>query len=193
MNVIQLLPIGSAEAALLMNLRAGLAEQFGARAEMLPAWRNAVFAFHPERQQYNSSEILAQMQARCLPAAGDASSARSPWRLLGVTSEDLYIPILTFVFGEAQVDGPCAVVSTFRLRQEFYGLPGDPAMLGERLLKEAAHELGHTLGLAHCDDYRCVMAPSHAVEWIDLKEKKFCSKCRRQLAKWGLRIGASAL
>ena len=30
---------------------------------------------------------------------------RNTWRLLGVTELDLYIPILTFVFGEAQMGG----------------------------------------------------------------------------------------
>ena len=99
------------------------------------------------------------------------------WRLLAVAESDLYIPILTFVFGEAQLGGECAVVSWHRLRQEFYGLPADDQLLRERLWKEAAHELGHTLHLAHCDDYGCVMASSHAVEWIDIKQGEFCGSC----------------
>jgi archaemetzincin len=99
------------------------------------------------------------------------------WRVLGVAAVDLYIPILTFVFGEAQMGGPCAVLSAHRLRQEFYGLPEDKSLLLQRLIKEAVHELGHTLDLTHCDDYSCVMAPSHAVEWIDLKESTLCDRC----------------
>ncbi len=75
------------------------------------------------------------------------------WRMLGVVAVDLYIPILTFVFGEAQMGGPCAVVSAHRLRQELYGLPPDPELFRQRVLKEAVHELGHTLNLTHCDDY----------------------------------------
>jgi archaemetzincin len=89
----------------------------------------------------------------------------------------LYIPILTFVFGEAQMGGKCSVVSYARLRQEFYGLPADVNLLARRLLIESIHELGHTLELHHCDDYRCVMSSSHAVEWIDLKEQTFCMDC----------------
>ena len=98
-------------------------------------------------------------------------------RLLGITLVDLYIPILTFVFGEAQLKGSCALVSAHRLRQEFYGLPGNTGLFHERLLKEATHELGHTLTLSHCEDYQCVMAPSHGVEWIDLKTSNFCTAC----------------
>jgi archaemetzincin len=127
------------------------------------------FAFHPERQQYHSTEILAWMHR---------TAGRDTWRLLGVTALDLYIPILTFVFGEAQLGNTCAVVSSHRLRQEFYGLPPDDDLLRERVLKEAIHELGHTLGLTHCENYSCAMAPSHAVEWIDLKSKTFCLQCR---------------
>jgi len=73
--------------------------------------------------------------------------------------------------------GPCAVVSSHRLRQEFYGLPPDRELFRLRTIKEAVHEVGHTLQLTHCEDYRCVMASSHAVEWIDLKDSALCAAC----------------
>lgn len=101
--------------------------------------------------------------------------------LVGVTDVDLYIPILSFVFGEAQLGGHIAVVSYHRLHQQFYGLPRDDSLLRERLVKEAIHEAGHTLGLTHCDDYDCVMAASHAVEWLDLKGAGFCGACRERI------------
>lgn len=140
--------------------------------EILPEKINPEFCYHSERQQYHSSEILSRMQQLVRPNC---------WRVLGVTEADLYIPILTFVFGEAQLGGRCALVSSHRLRQEFYGLPPDRDLLMERLLKESVHELGHTVELTHCDDYRCVMAPSHAVEWIDLKESYFCPDCEARV------------
>ena len=76
------------------------------------------------------------------------------------------------------MSGPCAVLSSHRLRQEVYGLPSDPELFRGRLIKEAVHELGHTLNLPHCDDYHCVMASSHAVEWSDLKDSVLCETCR---------------
>lgn len=74
--------------------------------------------------------------------------------------------------------GSSAIVSCHRLTEEFYGLPRDLDLLANRLLIESVHELGHTLHLNHCDDFRCVMASSHAVEWIDIKDSGFCEDCR---------------
>ena len=105
------------------------------------------------------------------------------WRLLAITDVDLYIPILQYVFGEAQLGGPCALVSSHRLRQEFYGLSGDEDVLIQRLLKECIHELGHTLGLRHCEDYGCAMASAHAVEWIDLREQFLCDVCEARVGQ----------
>jgi archaemetzincin len=172
MKHLQLLPIGKLDGRLLMDLGPAIAQTFRVPCEVLPQVLDPEFAFHGERQQYHSSEVLQRMQ-RVVNA--------NSWRVLGVAAVDLYIPILTFVFGEAQMSGPCAVVSAHRLRQEFYGLPPDKEVLRQRLLKEAVHEIGHTLDLVHCDDYRCAMAPSHAVEWIDLKESTLCAGCEARV------------
>lgn len=172
MRVLQLLPIGDFDGRLLRDLGSAMAEMFRIPCEVAPVRLDPEFAYHGERQQYHSSEILQAMQRL---VSGNS------WRVLGVTAVDLYIPILTFVFGEAQIGGPCGLVSAHRLRQEFYGLPPDAEMLGQRLLKEAVHEIGHTLALTHCEDYQCAMAPSHAVEWIDLKEVSLCEACRTRV------------
>jgi archaemetzincin len=168
MKKLHLLAVGVVDTALLEWLAAALQEKFGVAAEILPCVIQPAFALHVERQQYHSSEILAAMQRHI---------KSDTWRLLGVTPLDLYIPILTFVFGEAQMGGTSAIVSYRRLQQEFYGLPQDKDLLANRLLIESVHELGHTLRLTHCHDYQCAMAPSHAVEWIDIKDSGFCEAC----------------
>ena len=94
---------------------------------------------------------------------------------------DLFIPVLTFVFGQAQLDGPGALVSTHRLRNEYYGLPRDRERLVERTIKEVVHEVGHSFGLVHCQDYNCVMHASTYVEDVDLKSSRFCPSCQSQL------------
>ncbi len=169
MKTLDLLPIGDLDARLLRTLAPALADSFRVPCRILDRGLDPRFAFHPERGQYHSSEVLQAMQRYADNGA---------WRVLGVTAVDLYIPILTFVFGEAQMGGPCAVVSFHRLSQQFYGLPHDPGLLADRLVKEAVHEVGHTFDLTHCEDFSCAMAPSHAVEWIDLKESTLCSSCQ---------------
>lgn len=125
-----------------------------------------------QRHQHHSTALLASLLKMRSP---DAS------RVVGLTSVDLFVPILTFVFGEAQLDGPAAVVSTCRLSPEFYGLPPNPSLLHDRLTKETVHELAHTFGLVHCRDQACVLYSSSYAERIDLKSERLCMSCNRQL------------
>ncbi len=174
MKTLHLLPIGNIEDGLLKDLCPAIEDILHVPCRVLPVHLDPEFAYHGERQQYHSSEILQRMQSFL---------TTDTWRMLGVGMVDMYIPILTFVFGEAQMGGPCAVVSAHRLHQEFYGLPFDRKLFRHRLVKESVHEVGHTLNLTHCDDYRCVMASSHAVEWIDLKDSALCDSCRNAVTQ----------
>jgi archaemetzincin len=173
MKRLDLLAIGDCDRVILGRLGAGLSRSFGVECTVLAESLDPTPTFHREREQYHSSEILFAMQRSVRPDS---------WRVLGITMVDLYIPILTFVFGEAQMGGSCGLVSGHRLCQQFYGLPEDQALFERRLLTESIHELGHTLQLTHCDDYACAMAPSHGVEWMDLKLTSLCQACERRLA-----------
>jgi archaemetzincin len=168
MRILSLVPVGRIERAYLESLGQSLAARLSAACLIQPPWQNGEFAYNAARGQYYSTEILKRLLQQ--PHA-------ESWRVLGVTDVDLYIPILTFVFGEAQLGNTGALVSTHRLRPEFYGMPRDPGLLGQRLLKEALHELGHTFGLRHCTDYLCVMSASHSADRIDLKQADFCPAC----------------
>jgi archaemetzincin len=168
MKIISLVPIGQIDGDRLELLSEELASRLGAACLIQPQREDGEFAYNRARGQYHSTEILKRLWHH--PHA-------ESWRILGVTDLDLYIPILTFVFGEAQLGGAAALVSLHRLRPEFYGMPQDPELLQARLLKEALHELGHTFGLRHCPDYLCVMSSSHSAERIDLKQPEFCRAC----------------
>ncbi len=168
MKIISLVPVGRVERRHLESLAEALASRLRVACWIRPDGLNGEFAHSPVRGQYHSTEILKKL-LQDPPAES--------WRILGVTDADLYIPILTFIFGEAQLGNTGALVSTHRLRPESYGMPKDEGLLQERLLKEALHELGHTFGLRHCPDYLCVMSASHSVEKIDLKQAGFCMAC----------------
>jgi len=132
------------------------------------------FAFDAARNQYASVPILEMLLRRC-PEDG--------YKLLAVTARDLYIPVLTFVFGHAQLGGRAGIVSLARLRQEFYGLPPDPEVFRRRAETEVLHEGGHMFGLVHCAVRRCAMSLATGVRQIDSKENAFCASCAARLRR----------
>jgi archaemetzincin len=174
MGSILVVPLPGIAPPALERLGDMLADALHRPVTLAPAVTDVDFAYDVSRDQYSSRTLLAALLQR--RAAGIE-------RILGVTGLDLFIPILTFVFGEAQLDGTAAVVSTCRLDNAFYGLPVDPELHQERLEKEAIHEIGHTYGLVHCPDGLCVMRSSTYVEEIDLKRGTFCGECARALVR----------
>ena len=159
---------------LLDRLSRMLEQTFGTSVRQREPWFDPETSFDQSRGQYSSTTLL-----RCLL---DEPSDPSGF-VIGVAGVDLFVPILTYVFGEAQLGGRAAVVSIHRLRSDVYGLPRDDALLFRRLLKESVHEIGHCFGLIHCPDPACVMHPSTYVEEIDFKPETFCESCWKVVAR----------
>lgn len=173
MGVLRLVPIFCGdERDLLPPLVEVLESVFGLQVELRPHTFDPELAFDSSRGQYNSRILLAQL----LREAGPDTT-----RILGVAGVDLFIPVLTYVFGEAQLNGRAAIVSTHRLDCRLYGLPPNRLLLLQRLRKEVIHELGHTYNLVHCQHHPCVMMSSTYVEGIDLKSDQFCDRCLEKL------------
>ena len=128
--------------------------------------------YDPSRRQYNGTTLLNKINNEF---AADSS------KTLGLFDIDLFIPILTYIFGQAYLNGRMGIVSIYRLSNEKYGIKTDDKILLERFRKEAIHELGHMFGLIHCSDPVCVMRSSTYVEDIDQKSHALCSVCRMQL------------
>lgn len=171
MPSIYIIPIETEPGHWIGPLRAALMHAFG----ILVQCARLPIALAPARDrvrgQYDSSNLLRQLIA---VAPGDAI------KVLGVVDVDLFVPVLTFVFGEAQLGGIAAVVSMHRLHKSCTGLPGAATMC-ERLVKEAIHEIGHTFGLLHCDTPGCVMNTSTRVAGIDRKSRDLCARCRHRM------------
>jgi archaemetzincin len=172
MSYIYIVPIELEDHSYLEKLESFIFSTFHLRTKRREFKINLKDALDPSRLQYNSSLILRQL-IKTPPLDAE--------KILGVLDVDLFIPILTFVFGEAQLKGIGAVVSTRRLHNQFYGLPENKEVTTDRLLKEAVHELGHTFGLIHCSQPQCVMNSSTYVENIDQKPAELCPLCQKSI------------
>lgn len=166
---------GPAQADCLEDVRAHLARVFAARVLLEAVPERPTDAYDPRRRQHLSTRILGWLSAR---------PGSEACKVLGVTDVDLFIPVLTFVFGEAQLGGRTAVVSGARLAD-----PRSPAAVTPlyvaRLAKECVHELGHTFGLLHCEQPRCVMSRSVSLLEVDRKDSQPCHDCRVRLQEAG--------
>ncbi len=174
MSELCLVPIGRVPENALQWIEAAASEWIPLPVRRLAPLAIPEEAYDPKREQYQSVEIM-KMLARLAPNNGS--------RILGVTDVDLAIPMLSFLFGQAQFDGPVAVVSLCRLHQEFYGLPAQESLLRERTVKEVLHELGHTFGLVHCSEPKCAMSLATHIELVDAKTEQYCTRCGLQLVQ----------
>lgn len=165
MNIsVAILPFRDVERTLLQRLLQDLAP-LGVRTTLLPAADLPLAAYNRRRGQYRAEALLTL-----------ARHAPGTQRVLGITDADLYVEGLNFVFGLAESPGRAALISTARLHAA-----GNEALYRSRVLKEAMHELGHTLGLGHCDDPRCVMHFSNTLADTDRKGSRLCRSCRARL------------
>lgn len=168
MSTIAVVAIGPPDEEALASVEKAVAGAFGRPVERLAPLAEPGGALDAARGQWSAPEMLRAL-LRARPASAE--------RILGVTSRDLFIPVLSFVFGQAQMDGPTAVISLARISQAFSGFPEDRELLLTRARKEALHELGHTFGLVHCPDAACPMSLSTGVVQVDRKGEAFCASC----------------
>lgn len=160
---------GDADEALLLEVRANVAAAFDLPVRAWAAPDRPSGTLDPRRQQHSSTQILRWLMSRRPAAAG---------KVLAITDVDLFIPVLTFVFGEAQFGGAVALVSVARLAAGSRPESEARRRLAERLSKEAVHEIGHTFGLVHCDEATCGMARSPNIQAVDRKTNQLCADCR---------------
>jgi len=173
---IVVLPVDAVNRKVLSEIQSGLSRVFrgsicALSEDVLPI---SVDAYDLSRRQHVSTRLLSDVHAY---AEKSDAGVEKVYRTLGVTDVDIYAAGLNFVFGEAECPGKAALISLFRLRPEFYGEPADETLFHERALKEAVHEIGHTLGVRHCGEPLCVMYFSLHIGMTDRKRLSFCPVC----------------
>ena len=167
---ITLKPLGNITDEIIEKIKDRVGAIFHCPVEIGAGFSDLAQAYNPDRKQYFSSKLLASLGK----SEGDE-------RVVGIADVDLYVPRLNFVFGEADMVSGTAIVSLCRLMPEYYGMAPDEALFLERATKEIVHELGHTFGLGHCPNNKCVMHFSNSLADTDLKEAHFCSRCRPKI------------
>jgi archaemetzincin len=164
---IKIVPLGEVDGGIMMEVATQVSIVFGITATVNEMQRCHESAYNHQRNQYSAEALLKFMEG---------IRGETPHRLLGITDVDLYIPDLNYVFGLADKSGAVAVVSVSRFRK------GNRKVV-ERAVKTAVHEIGHTYGLGHCHDNKCVMYFSYNLSDTDYKGKEFCIKCQKILGR----------
>jgi len=179
---INICTLGPLDRMIIEHVAEHISDRSGLLYKISSSMDSPKYAFDEKRGQYNSKLILKRLTE--LP--------HNSLKFLAITQVDLFVPILKYVFGLAQVGGQCAIISTYRLHPQFYDQEPNQALLLDRIGKTALHELGHSLGLTHCRDRRCVMHSSTNIGETDFKRSDFCPTCfelfRWQLENCGIRI-----
>ena len=172
-RVVEIVPLNILDKDLMSAIAAEITRIFPFQCQVGATERLPTELLDEKREQYHATRILEHL----------AVSDRTSFRLLGVTTLDIFTPILRYVFGEAMLEGRAALVSTYRLSIAPPGddSPSNRSVFVSRVLKECIHELGHTFGLTHCDDTACVMAASLDMTHIDAKSMQLCYYCKIML------------
>jgi archaemetzincin len=169
---VTLVSFGYFEKELLSRLSDSVQMEFQTTVNMWENHTDLIEYYDPARRQYNGNRLLALVNSLLKKDNG---------KIIGLFNVDLFIPILTYIFGQAMLNGQAGVASMYRLSNQRYGMKLDEPLLYDRFTKELIHELGHTYGLIHCHQPSCVMRSSTYVEEIDLKTSRFCNHCKDKL------------
>lgn len=174
-QIIAITPVDAIEKSILKELRSVVERTFRLSTRIIPMENDpSLSSGFMENGKYNSTALLFYLSQK-------KKTPDNTLKLLAVTRLDLYSPIFSHMYGEAQLRGKCALMSLCRLDPEFYDLPPNPILFISRCRKEAVHELGHTFGLVHCRDENCIMFPSSTIEDTDTRSESFCPVCSKLL------------
>jgi len=172
LQTITLVSFGYFDKGFLKTLTEAVNHEFFSSVDIKEGHLDLSEFYDPVRRQYNGTKLLSEV---------DSLYSSDSNKTIGLFNVDLFIPILTYIFGQAFLNGRTGIVSLYRFTNERYGIDPDDKVILERFKKEVIHELGHTYGLIHCHNTSCVMRASTYVEDIDQKSVNLCLRCRNNI------------
>jgi archaemetzincin len=170
---IDVVPVGDVPAKVKRETSTALRSVYDADVSVVPDREIPSGSYDANRDQYSAEAFI--------DLAADVGRAE---KAIALTTEDLYYRRRNYVFGLAYLDGRSCVVSTHRLQTSSDGGFSERSaadIFADRVRKEVIHEVGHTMGLEHCDNNRCAMSFSPTVQEVDRKEQHLCGSCQRRL------------
>ena len=169
---IAIVPVGEVDFSTVNKLATEIGPVFNRSVDILKGMKTPEESHNIVRNQYYAPVILNKLER---------IKTNTREKVIAVIEEDLYLPDEAYILGYADCLAGTAIVSLFRIRMEFYGLPEDDAKVYPRLFKEAIHRAAHLFDLSECRNPRCVNYFSQMMLDIDTKSDKFCDICRRNL------------
>jgi len=167
-KIIAVQPFGHVRGDVVEVIASNLEIFFQIRTEVFPEQPIPDKAHNPRRGQYNCYPILKSL---------GTLRPEHAIKIIGVTDVDLFIPILTYVFGEAEMGGNATVISTYRPARGKDRQLVPSKLLFERIAKIAVHEMAHTFRLAHCKEDGCLMGSFPVLGHVDEQPIRFCRYC----------------
>lgn len=169
---IVVVPLGDVDFMMINRLATSIGPVFGRSVDILKGMKLPEESYNVIRNQYYSSIIFSKLER---------IKANPRELVLGVCEEDIYLPDEAYVLGHSDPVLGTTVISLFRIRQEFYGLPEDEMKVYSRLFKQAVHQLSLLFNISACKNPKCVNYYSQEMFDIDNKSIKLCDICKRKL------------
>ncbi|MEM3684313.1 MAG: archaemetzincin family Zn-dependent metalloprotease [Conexivisphaerales archaeon] len=141
------------------------ASVYGLKARIIPgSFEVSGNGYDQARRQWNATSLISHLKELKENGGYDL--------VVGLTDNDIFIPGSNFVFGYAEPKAGSAVVSLKRLKES-----ADSKKFEERVYKELAHEIGHLVGLNHCEKETCIMKFANSLQEVDARLPILCNDC----------------
>ena len=173
-RTVVILPIGKVNSSYIEAVSAAVTVAADVKVRVDPQRELPKAAWYAPRKRWRAEKILDAI---------DADPPEGAWKVLAITEAEISTTKDEYVdwgiVGLGNVGGLTSITST-RIFKKHSKTNAD---LMRRVSDSAIHELGHTLGLDHCESTGCVMrdAKGKAITSADTSTGKYCDLCHERV------------